>query len=48
MGKDSKRNERAEQWRRQNRKEAVLVREAAVEGADRKSATETASPAPAI
>jgi len=29
--------------RRQNRKDAVLVREAAVEGADRKSATETAA-----
>ena len=46
MGLEAKRTCRA--VRRQNRKDAVLVREAAVEGADRKSATETASPAPAI
>ena len=46
MGLEAKRTCRA--VRRQNRKDAVLVREAAVEGADRRSATETASPAPAI
>ena len=41
---DSKRNERAEQWRRQNRMDAVLVNAAAVKGAHTMCATVTASP----
>ncbi len=45
---DSKRNERAEQWRRQNRTDAVLVNAAAVKGAHTMCATVTASPTPAI
>ena len=45
---DSKRNERAEQWRRQNRTDAILVNVAAVEGEHTRCATVTASPAPAI
>ena len=45
---DSKRSERAEQWRRQNRTDAVLVNAAAVKGAHTMCATVTASPAPAI
>ena len=45
--KDSKRNERAEQWRRQNRTDAVLVNAAAVKGALTMCATVTASPTPA-
>jgi len=44
---DSKRNERAEQWRRQNRTDAVLVNAAAVKGAHTMCATVTASPTPA-
>ena len=45
---DSKRNERAEQRRRQNRTDAVLVNAAAVKGAHTMCATVTASPTPAI
>jgi len=48
MFQDSKRNERAEQWRRQNRTDAILVNAAVVKGAHTRCATVTASPAPAI
>ena len=44
---DSKRSEHAEQWRRQNRTDAVLVNVAAVKGAHTMCATVTASPTPA-